>query len=125
MKFRLNAFRCIVVSLTFDSRNFSVVATLRYFITLRLLLSRHAAKCPVFDLVYCDFRVAVRDRDDEIKHYRIRTADSGGVFIAIRAIFPDLMQLVEHYEKSSDGLCMRLTAPCKRVSLFLLFCYRA
>ena len=49
---------------------------------------------------------------DSVKHYRIRTHDNGSFYIAPRAIFRTLRDLVEHYKKDADGLCTNLTRVC-------------
>ncbi|GBP23265.1 Tyrosine-protein kinase Src42A [Eumeta japonica] len=54
---------------------------------------------------------AVRD-GDTVKHYRIRQLDEGGFFIARRTTFRTLQELVEHYSKDADGLCVALSKPC-------------
>lgn len=59
--------------------------------------------------------VAVRD-GDTVKHYRIRQLDEGGFFIARRTTFRNLQDLVEHYSKDADGLCVNLCKPCVQVS---------
>ncbi|XP_048818716.1 tyrosine-protein kinase HCK isoform X3 [Lagopus muta] len=62
------------------------------------------------------YSLSVRDGDGlqgvSIKHYRIRTLDSGGFYISSRSSFDTLQELVEHYKGQSDGLCQRLTYPC-------------
>nr|AAT67596.1 Src tyrosine kinase 1 [Suberites domuncula] len=60
--------------------------------------------------------LSVRD-GESIKHYRIRRLDDGGYFIASRATFRDLSDLIEHYSRDSDGLAQRLTLPCPRADL--------
>lgn len=60
-------------------------------------------------------RFAVRD-GDTVKHYRIRQLDEGGFFIARRMTFRNLQDLVEHYSKDADGLCVNLCKPCVQVS---------
>jgi hypothetical protein len=62
--------------------------------------------------VWC---VTVRD-GDTVKHYRIRQLDEGGFFIARRTTFRTLQELVEHYSKDADGLCVNLRKPCVQVS---------
>ena len=62
-----------------------------------------------------DFSLSVRD-GDTVKHYRIRQLDDGGFFIARRTTFRTLQELVEHYGRDADGLCVNLRAPCIRVS---------
>ncbi len=64
----------------------------------------------------------VRD-NDSIKHYRIRQTEDGRFFIARRISFYSLSELVTHYIRISDGLCMSLRKPCVhvrriRISLF-------
>lgn len=61
--------------------------------------------------------VAVRD-GDTVKHYRIRQLDEGGFFIARRTTFRNLQDLVEHYSKDADGLCVNLCKPCVQVSFY-------
>ena len=51
-----------------------------------------------------------------IKHYRIRTLDNGGFYIANRISFQTLQELVTHYMMDSDGLAQRLTMPCSRAN---------
>jgi len=52
----------------------------------------------------------VRD-GDTVKHYRIRQLDEGGFFIARRVTFRTLADLVEHYGRDPDGLCVNLKKP--------------
>ncbi|CAH2042482.1 unnamed protein product, partial [Iphiclides podalirius] len=61
-----------------------------------------------------DFSLSVRD-GDTVKHYRIRQLDEGGFFIARRTTFRTLQELVEHYSKDADGLCVALNKPCVQV----------
>lgn len=61
-----------------------------------------------------DFSLSVRD-ENCVKHYRIRQLDSGGFFIARRTTFETLQDLVKHYSKDADGLCVNLRAPCVRL----------
>nr|XP_044604323.1 tyrosine-protein kinase HCK isoform X2 [Equus asinus] len=62
------------------------------------------------------YSLSVRDYDpqyrDTVKHYKIRTLDSGGFYISPRSTFGTLQELVAHYKKGSDGLCQKLTVPC-------------
>uniref|UniRef100_A0A452SYM2 Tyrosine-protein kinase n=1 Tax=Ursus maritimus TaxID=29073 RepID=A0A452SYM2_URSMA len=62
------------------------------------------------------YSLSVRDYDpqlrDAVKHYKIRTLDSGGFYISPRSTFGTLQELVAHYKKGSDGLCQKLTVPC-------------
>ena len=48
---------------------------------------------------------------DTVKHYRIRQLDEGGFFIARRVTFRTLADLVEHYGRDPDGLCVNLKKP--------------
>lgn len=61
-----------------------------------------------------DFSLSVRD-GDTVKHYRIRQLDSGGFFIAKKIPFRTLQELVEHYNKDADGLCVNLRKPCVQI----------
>ena len=58
-----------------------------------------------------NYSLSIREHD-AVKHYRIRTMDNGHYFIASRAQFPSLIELVEYYKKSADGLCTHLTSIC-------------
>ncbi|NWR21348.1 HCK kinase, partial [Emberiza fucata] len=63
------------------------------------------------------YSLSVRDADElrggAVKHYKIRTLDSGGFYISPRNNFSTLQELVQHYKGQSDGLCQRLTHPCR------------
>ena len=61
-----------------------------------------------------DFSLSVRD-GDTVKHYRIRQLDEGGFFIARRTSFRTLQELVEHYSRDADGLCVNLRSACAKV----------
>ncbi|GAB0197352.1 tyrosine-protein kinase HCK [Grus japonensis] len=62
------------------------------------------------------YSLSVRDGDDlqgsTVKHYKIRTLDSGGFYISPRSNFNTLQELVQYYKGQSDGLCQKLTYPC-------------
>ncbi|RWS26809.1 tyrosine-protein kinase Src42A-like protein [Leptotrombidium deliense] len=61
-----------------------------------------------------DFSLSVRD-GDTVKHYRIRQLDEGGFFIARRTPFRSLQELVDHYSKDADGLCVNLRKACIQI----------
>ena len=61
-----------------------------------------------------DFSLSVRD-GDTVKHYRIRQLDDGGFFIARRTPFRNLQDLVDHYSKDADGLCVNLRKACVQI----------
>ncbi|XP_056637924.1 tyrosine-protein kinase Src42A isoform X1 [Diorhabda sublineata] len=61
-----------------------------------------------------DYSLSVRD-GDTVKHYRIRQLDEGGFFIARRTTYRTLQELVQHYSKDADGLCVNLCKPCVQV----------
>ncbi|XP_048582893.1 tyrosine-protein kinase SRK2-like [Nematostella vectensis] len=63
-----------------------------------------------------DYSLSLRDGDN-VKHYRIRCLDNGGFYIAHRAQFATLIDLVEHYNKDCDGLVSRLKKPCPAIEL--------
>ena len=58
-----------------------------------------------------EFSLAVRN-GKKIGHYRIRTVDEGGFFIARGTTFGTLTELVDHYSRVADGLCVNLRKPC-------------
>ena len=60
------------------------------------------------------FALSIRD-GDLVKHYKIKTTDSGMFFIARRLEFDTLQDLVAHYTQQSDGLVTTLSEPCKKV----------
>lgn len=53
--------------------------------------------------------------DPSVKHYKMKEMDNGGFFISPRTTFSSLVELVEHYTKSRDGLCTNLTEACPRI----------
>ncbi|NXQ79920.1 HCK kinase, partial [Nyctibius grandis] len=63
------------------------------------------------------YSLSVRDGDGpqggSVKHYKIRTLDSGGFYVSPRSSFDTLQELVQYYKGQSDGLCQRLTHPCR------------
>uniref|UniRef100_A0A914Y1R2 Tyrosine-protein kinase n=1 Tax=Panagrolaimus superbus TaxID=310955 RepID=A0A914Y1R2_9BILA len=61
-----------------------------------------------------EFSLSVRD-GSTIKHYRIRQLDSGGYYIARRRPFSTLQDLIDHYSKDADGLCVQLNKPSARI----------
>lgn len=63
-----------------------------------------------------DYSLSVRD-GDTVKHYRIRQLDEGGFFIARRTTFRTLQELVDHYSRDADGLCVNLRKACIQVSV--------
>ena len=69
-----------------------------------------------------DYSLSVRD-GDAVKHYRIRQLDEGGFFIARRTTFRTLQELVDHYSRDADGLCVNLRKACIQVTkLFSFYC---
>lgn len=61
-----------------------------------------------------EYSLSVKD-GDMVKHYRIRQLDDGGFFIARRATFRTLADLVLHYSRGGDGLCVSLRKPCSQM----------
>lgn len=63
------------------------------------------------------FSLSVRDhvpgQGDVVKHYKIRCLDKGGYYISPSNAFICLQDLIKYYNRTEDGLCQRLTAPCK------------
>nr|XP_023684328.1 tyrosine-protein kinase Lyn-like isoform X1 [Paramormyrops kingsleyae]XP_023684329.1 tyrosine-protein kinase Lyn-like isoform X1 [Paramormyrops kingsleyae] len=62
------------------------------------------------------YSLSIRDVDlqgaDSVKHYKIRTLDSGGFYISPKITFPDIGSMISHYHKQADGLCRKLEKPC-------------
>jgi fyn-related kinase len=59
-----------------------------------------------------DFTLSLYDGDN-VKHYHIRRPDDEAIYyIASRAVFKSIRELVEHHSKDSNGLVTVLTAPC-------------
>uniref|UniRef100_A0A8C4R7N8 Tyrosine-protein kinase n=2 Tax=Eptatretus burgeri TaxID=7764 RepID=A0A8C4R7N8_EPTBU len=62
------------------------------------------------------FAISILDEDEtkggKVKHYKIRRLDNGGHYITNRVHFETITELVQHYSKTSDGLCHNLTRPC-------------
>jgi len=54
--------------------------------------------------------MSVRD-GEAVKHYRIRTLDEGGYYIARRISFKSIDEMVLHYQTDADGLCTQLVQP--------------
>ncbi|KAI6182231.1 Tyrosine-protein kinase [Aphelenchoides bicaudatus] len=61
-----------------------------------------------------EYSLSVKD-GASIKHYRIRPLDQGGYFIARRTTFATLVDLVQHYSRDADGLCVTLDKAPSRV----------
>ena len=59
-----------------------------------------------------DFSLSIRDME-KVRHYRIRRLDNGGFFVTRRATFDSILQLVEYYQGTADGLCTTLAFPCR------------
>ncbi|KAL5017460.1 hypothetical protein ScPMuIL_007049 [Solemya velum] len=49
-----------------------------------------------------------------VKHYKIRTMDDGGCYIAARRTFQGISELIDHYKSQADGLCAKLSVPCPK-----------
>ena len=58
-----------------------------------------------------DFSLSIRDTE-KVRHYRIRKLDNGGYFVTRRITFENLSDLVAHYRKEADGLCVTLRDAC-------------
>jgi fyn-related kinase len=55
--------------------------------------------------------LSVRDKD-QVRHYKIKVSESGEFFITARSTFKTLQNLVVHYQRDADGLCINLRKPC-------------
>nr|XP_020468579.1 tyrosine-protein kinase FRK [Monopterus albus] len=50
-----------------------------------------------------------------VKHYRVKKLDNGHFFVSRTKTFETLQELVEHYSRQADGLCVCLGEPCKKM----------
>lgn len=50
-----------------------------------------------------------------VKHYKVKKLDNDYFFVSRSRSFETLKELVEHYTRQPDGLCVRLGEPCKKV----------
>ncbi|XP_062415451.1 tyrosine-protein kinase SRK2 [Pungitius pungitius] len=50
-----------------------------------------------------------------VKHYKVKKLANGHYFVSRNRSFATLKELVEHYTNNSDGLCVRLGEPCKKM----------
>ena len=62
------------------------------------------------------YALSLRDAN-MVRHYKIKRLDNGGYFISKNHEFENLQGLVAFYLQEAEGLCCRLIAPCKKVSL--------
>ncbi|XP_072532789.1 tyrosine-protein kinase SRK2 isoform X2 [Salminus brasiliensis] len=60
-----------------------------------------------------ELSLSVLDQD-KVKHYKIKRTDAGHYFVSRSRSFLALKDLVQHYTKQEDGLCVRLGQPCKK-----------
>lgn len=64
------------------------------------------------------YSLSIRDTDlvkgDHVKHYKIKTLDNGGYFVATRSTFKTMAELIAFYSKKSNGLCYKLVKPCPK-----------
>ena len=64
-----------------------------------------------------DYSLYVRDID-HVSQYKIHKLHTGGFFVTRQLTFETVPELVTHYSKQTDGLCINLRFPCL-VSAFL------
>ncbi|XP_042246848.1 tyrosine-protein kinase SRK2 [Thunnus maccoyii] len=50
-----------------------------------------------------------------VKHYKLKKLENGRYFVSRTKDFATLKELVEHYSGQSDGLCVRLGEPCRKM----------
>ncbi|KAG9510684.1 V-SRC [Fragariocoptes setiger] len=64
------------------------------------------------------YSLSIRDWDaskgDHVKHYKIKTLDSGGFFVTTRVTFASMSELIAFYSQASNGLCHQLVKPCPK-----------
>lgn len=63
------------------------------------------------------YSLSIRDEDQtkgvNVKHYRIKTLDKGGYYVAVKITFATLPDLIKHYSRG-NGLCYKLVKPCPK-----------
>lgn len=64
------------------------------------------------------YSLSIRDEDPvkgaHVKHYRIKTLDNGGYFVATRNTFRTMSELITFYSRGPNGLCYKLIRPCPK-----------
>lgn len=101
-----------------DSTKFNWIYSMNdlYFIALKI----NSESLGLIHFYYCwhffftgSYSLSVRDYDpqagDTVKHYKIRTLDSGGFYISPRITFTTLQELVNHYKSKSPRFLMNCT----------------
>ncbi|XP_066532663.1 tyrosine-protein kinase FRK [Hoplias malabaricus] len=83
----------------------------------KLLLS-HGNQHGAFLIRHCESQagelsLSVLD-SGRVKHYKIRRTENGRCFVSKSRDFLTLKDLVQHYSRNQDGLCVRLGLPCKK-----------
>uniref|UniRef100_A0A3P8WM09 Tyrosine-protein kinase n=1 Tax=Cynoglossus semilaevis TaxID=244447 RepID=A0A3P8WM09_CYNSE len=53
----------------------------------------------------------------KVKHYKLRKLDTGQYYVSRTRCFETLQDLVAHYSRQSDGLCVQLREPCKKIEV--------
>lgn len=51
----------------------------------------------------------------KVKHYKLKKLANGHYYVSRNRSFETIRELVEHYSNHSDGLCVRLCEPCKKM----------
>lgn len=64
------------------------------------------------------FSLSIRDfeptKGDHVKHYKVKTMDSGGFFVTTKKTFSALQELISYYMEGANGLCHKLTIACPK-----------
>lgn len=60
-----------------------------------------------------ELSLSVLDKE-RVRHYKIMRMDTGQYYVSNRRSFNTLKELVEFYSSTEDGLCVRLTRPCRK-----------
>lgn len=55
------------------------------------------------------------EKGDHVKHYKIKAMENGGFYVTSRKTFYSLEGLVSYYSERADGLCHKLTIPCRKL----------
>ena len=66
------------------------------------------------------FGLSLKADVDNVRHYRIKTTDTGNYFIAKGPEFGTLQDLIAYYSKSSDGLVTTLKKAALKVNAYFI-----
>ncbi|XP_034017985.1 tyrosine-protein kinase SRK2 [Thalassophryne amazonica] len=51
----------------------------------------------------------------KVKHYKLKKLENGSYYVSRAKTFTTLKELVNHYSRNADGLCVLLAEPCRKM----------